>query len=47
VVLGERRVGRQYIQIAQCLSQQKMCRRDPLALHGTGPKSLQIFAIMG
>jgi len=47
VVLGKRREGASICQNAQDLSQQKMCRRDLLASHGTGPKSLQIFGIMG
>jgi len=46
-MLGKRREGASICQNAQGLSQQKMCRRDPLALHGTGPKCLQIFGIMG
>jgi hypothetical protein len=44
---GAPRKGGIICQNALSLSQQKMCRRDALALHGTGPKSVQISAIMG
>jgi hypothetical protein len=47
VGLGSAAKGGIICQNALSLSQQKMCRRDALALHGTGPKSVQISAIMG
>jgi len=45
VGLGSAAKGGIICQNALPLSQQKMCRRDALALHG--PKSVQTSAIMG